>query len=442
MEYSDCAQERTARKACVLALDLGTTAFKAAPVDEYGVQGRVTLVPYKLDYGPDGSVICNPERYILSAWKALRGAARAAHAQGLIVRAIGISSQAQTFIPLDEKGRAAAPAVVWTDARAVPEAEEAARILTDFARTCGFVRPSPLQFLPKVMRFCREGAKARRFLLLNEWIVYRLTGELYGDATNQGMGGFYDISAQVWNERALALGGITAESLVPVAPAAAHSACLNREARRALDLPAVPVYSCGNDQSCAAVGAGVEDEGDLFCNFGTALVVYALKSQPTEPSAADQIAGLSPLPSRWFLLGVESECGNIVEWLAGLLYPRRGAGGMIEAARKADGLPSALPQFAPLGGGRLDIRGLSVGCRREEIARALLEYYAARFGQLLTGVVGGGVRPRRLFAGGGLSRSATWLEFLQHRHGFPLRATAGEHPGLIGVARIIAQYRR
>jgi sugar (pentulose or hexulose) kinase len=420
---------------CILALDLGTTAFKAAPVDESGVRGRVTVVPYALDY-VGGRVTCDPERYVRCAWKALRGAASVAREQSLTIRAIGLSSQAQTYIALDEAGRPVQPAIVWTDASAVAEAEEATRALPDFAREGGFVRPGPLQFLPKVMRFRREGRTASRFALLNEWIAYRLTGELYGDATNQGMSGFYDIARQDWNEGALALAGITAENLAAVAPAAAQSACLTPEACRALDLPAVPVYSCGNDQSCAAVGSGIEEEGDLFCNFGTALVIYALKAQPVQPSSEDHIAGISPLPSRWFLLGLESESGNVIEWLAKLLYPRGGVGRMIEAALRTDTFPS-LPEIRLTGGGRLDIRELSVGCRREELARALLEYYTGRFGELLAAVVGD-TPPRCLYAGGGLSRSALWLEFLGERHHLRFQPTAGEHPGLVGVAKIIA----
>lgn len=425
---------------CILALDLGTTAFKAAPVDADGIRGRVTIAPYALDYA-EGRVTCDPERYVRCAWKALRGAARAARERGLVVRAVGLSSQAQTYVALDECGQPVQPAVVWTDAQAVPEAEEAARALPDFAKMCGFVRPSPMQFLPKVMRFQREGGRARRFALLNEWIAYRLTGELYGDATNQGMGGFYDITQQTWNERALALAGISADNLASVAPAAAHSACLKREVCRALDLPAVPVYSCGNDQSCAAIGAGIEKEGDLFCNFGTALVIYALKFRPAEPFSADQIAGLSPLPSRWFLLGVESECGNILEWLAKMLYPRGGVGRMIEAALCAQIPPSALPKITPMGGGRLDIHGLSVGSRAEVLVRALLEFYAGRFGEILAGVTGAGRRIDRLFAGGGLSRCKAWLDFLAQRYRLVLTPTAGEHPGLVGVAKIIGYHR-
>ena len=422
---------------CILALDLGTTAFKAAPADQNGVRGRVTVAPYALDYAGDG-VTCDPERYVRCARRALAGAVRTARQQGLAVRGIGLTSQAQTYVALDAAGRPVQPAIVWTDSRSAEEAEEAARALPDFASTAGFIRPSPLQFLPKVMRWQRSGVEARHLLLLNEWIAFRLTGQMFGDDVNQGMGGFYDISRQTWNDRALSLAGISVEHLAAVGPAAALSAPLTSPWRRALDLPAVPVYSCGNDQSCAAVGAGLERAGDLLCNFGTAMVVYALRNRPAAPASPDQIAGISPLPGRWFLLGVESECGNVLEWMAALLYPRRGVGRMIQDALAADADPRSLPRITPTGGGQLEIRRLLVGCRREEMARALLEYYAKRFETLAEGVSDPGASSRRLFAGGGLSRSAEWLAFLQRRFGWTLTPTAGEHPGLVGAAKIIA----
>ena len=54
----------------------------------------------------------------------------------------------------------------------------------------------------------------------------------------------------------------------------------NRPLGRDLGLLPVPmIYSCGNDQSCAAIGAGLERAGDILCNFGTALVVYALQDR-------------------------------------------------------------------------------------------------------------------------------------------------------------------
>lgn len=429
---------------CILALDLGTTAFKAAAVAEDKIVARPTVVRYALDYH-DGAVTCPPERLWRSALKALRGAAKTAREQGLPVTAIGISSQAQTYLALDAAGEAVQPAVIWMDSRARRQAISAAKALPDFASISGFPCPSPLQFLPKVRRFRWQGLAAERFLLLNEWLIYRLTGEAYGDETSQGMGGFYDIQARGWSERALTWAGITSEHLAQVAPAASISAPLRPNVRRDLGLSGVPVYSCGNDQSCAAVGAGLEQVGDILCNFGTALVVYAQKDRPVPPCKEDQIAGIGPMSSQqlasWFLLGLEPECGNVFDWLTKLLYPRAGLEELLTAALTTKIPREDLPQLVLTGGGRLDLRSLSLNYRREHLARAALEFYADRFRTLLQDVTAEETGPIRLFASGGLSQNELWLEFMALRCGRPLIRTTCEHPGLVGIARIIMNGR-
>src|SRR5207237_1171724 len=142
------------------------------------------------------------------------------------------------------------------------------------------------------------------YLLLNEWLILRLTGKAFGDTNSQGMGGFWDIGAGAWNERALTLAGINPENLAAVGPAGSRSAPLSRRGQNMTGLGPLPVYSCGNDQSCAAIGAGLEGSSDLFCNFGTALVVYGLSAQYSAPTGENQIGGVAPLSNLWFLLGV------------------------------------------------------------------------------------------------------------------------------------------
>ena len=93
------------------------------------------------------------------------------------------------------------------------------------------------------------------------------------------------------------------------------------------------------------------------------------------------------------------------------------------------------------GGGRLDLRSLSLGCRREHLARAMLEFYADRLQVLLRDVSVEELPPSRLFAGGGLSQNAALLDFMSRRCGLPFLRTSGEHPGLVGIARIVMNGR-
>lgn len=422
----------------VLALDLGTTAFKAAAVLGDEIVGRIAVVPTTLEYGRGGTVTCPPKRYRDWAIQALQDVMGQARAMGLRAAAVGISSQAQTFVATDARLEPVGDAVIWTDASAVDEAATAAEALPDFPCTSGFTQPSPQQFLPKVMHHAKAHGVAARYLLLNEWIIAQLTGTCYGDNVNQGMGGFYDISRLKWNGSALSLASIGVDQLAPVYPAAGHSAPLASDVAHALHAPpGVPVYSCGNDQSCAAIGCGLEGPGELFANFGTAMVVYTLHDRPTVPESGDQIAGISPLPSRWFLLGVEAEFGNVVEWLARTLYPRSGVGRVLARALRRNLRRTTQPAFVFHGGGTLDIRGLRLGTTREDMVVALMYAYARRFSSLMRGVLRREAKPSRVLAAGGVSRSEAWCEFLSRHCGVSVTAGPLEHPALVGIARVI-----
>ena len=436
---------------CILALDLGTSAFKAAPVSSAGLVAEPVSIPYELEHA-DARVTCPPERYFETAMNAIRHAARSAREAGGRVEAVGISSQAQTYLALDSAGAPLADAVVWTDDRATQEAERATLAIPTVAAHCGFRRFTGQQFLPKVMHLFAEGRNKRdaigKLLLLNEYLAYRLTGVAYGDETNQGMSGLFSITSRAWSPAALALAGINAEQLAAVAPAATQTAPLAPEICRALDLRAIPVYQCGNDQTCAAAGVDLDEPGTVLCNFGTAMVVYTRKDSLPGEVLETQIAGIDPLTSRYFLLGLEGECGNVIEWLADRVTPGEGIEHMLRRAAKLEVTPACREFPLPpsrafsLGYWQENFDRYASIMRPEEIAQTILEGYRARFLQLLEEIRGAGNKTEKLIAAGGLSRSQAWLDFLGQRTPVPFVRALSEHPGLLGIARIFARNRR
>lgn len=511
--------------ACILALDLGTSAFKTAAVSPVGLVAEPVSVGYALDHA-DGRVTCPGERYFGTAMTALRLAADAARGAGWRVEAVGISSQAQTYLALDRAGTPLADAVVWTDGRAAAEAERASEAIPDVAAHCGFQRFTGQQFLPKVMHLFAEHTlrpdAVGKLLLLNEYVAYRLTGRAFGDETNQGMSGFFDVSRRAWSPAALALAGIRADQLAEVAPAAARSEPLAPEICRALDLSAVPVYLCGNDQTCAAAGVDLNEPGSVLCNFGTAMVIYSRRDDLPSEIRDTQIAGIDPWTGRYFLLGLEGECGNVIEWLAerlhstGTLRPGgsdrdathyatleadqtdclHGKGGQKQYSRAgrqalftsdtdstpiermlrycaqaeqqdrpglslsacvenvllADSAPTKMPACREFSVPPVRLFSLrywkehfdqfAAANGAEEVARMVLECYRAHFLQLLTEVRGLDAQKGRLIASGGLSRSPAWLDFLAQRTPVPFLLAPSKHPGLLGIARIIAKNGR
>jgi sugar (pentulose or hexulose) kinase len=294
--------------------------------------------------------------------------------------------------------------------------------------------------MPKLRHFARHSgiplADVWKFALLNEFIIFTLTGHVYGDTTNQGMSGFFHIARRCWSQEALHYAGIEPGQLADVAPAARLARPLSPTWQARLELDAVNVYSCGNDQSCSAAGAGLTSAGDILCNFGTAMVVYALKDELPATLLDKQIAGISPYTGRYFLLGLESECGNVLDWAHRALYAHEPFSTMMSQALLIPAHLNSLPRITFPGAGRIQIDELTVGHERWQIVRALLERYGEIFGELLAGVRAEQAI-HHLFASGGVSRSDAWLQTLSDRFAVQFERTTTEQPGLVGVARII-----
>ena len=187
-------------------------------------------------------------------------------------------------------------------------------------------------------------------------------------------------------------------------------------------------------------GADSRGGNDVLCNFGTAMVLYTRKNQLPTDITVSQIAGIDPLTSSYFLLGLD-ECGNLLEQAARRLFPE---GSVEQMLARAAMLPPPSPAFmeqipsSPVAAVR-ELDRLAGSRGPEEAVRALLERFAGRFAELLSEVTSGGERPGRLIASGGLSRSPVWLDLLFHRTGVPFLRANNEHAGLLGVARILSQ---
>jgi sugar (pentulose or hexulose) kinase len=395
---------------CILALDLGTSAFKCAPVVEGQLLGEPVELPYALDYRGDSVTLGDPEQYARLALDALAAGAELARGAGAEVGAVGICSQAQTFVVVDELGAPVGPARTWLDKGAVAAADEISRLVGDYAARTGFPNPSPQQFLPKVLREVRHPESrcdSHSFLLLNEFIIRRLTGHAYGDTTQQGMGGFYNISARAWNEDLSSLARIRVSQLAPVYPAARYARPLTEEIAARLGLSRLGVYSCGNDQCCSAIGAGLTGPGEAGCNFGTAMVVYTVTSEQRTDLQENQIGGIDPLTGGYFLLGYDSDCGHLVESARRNHSPGVSIDEMIRTSGSAE-------------------------------VRSLLGRLSGSFGRLLSDL--GLSASSRLTATGGLSRSAAWLELLERDHGVRFEKSPHEHASLLGIAAVVERH--
>jgi sugar (pentulose or hexulose) kinase len=279
----------------LLGLDVGTSAVKAAVVDEAGRElsnGRAKT-PWRLV--PTGAEL-DPDALLAAALEAARAALN-----GREVIGIGVASMAETGVLADDALRPVVPSIAWSDTRGAEEAERIAADLPEFAERTG-QPPSAMCTLAKyawMRRHWPDAARGTRWFNIAEWIVLGLGGEPGAEASLASRTGFYDLhSGSAWAP-AMAWADAPATLAPPHAPAGTPLGHCSSGAVLAVG---------GHDHAAAAVGAGAAGEGDVLDSCGTAEAILRATA-PLDPATVRSAVedgftvGRHALPGRFVLQG-------------------------------------------------------------------------------------------------------------------------------------------
>ena len=167
----------------LIGIDVGTTAVKAALFDEAGHARRHFSETYPTSRPEPGHVEQDPENWTQLVTKAL-----AVLSENVAIKAIGLCSQVNTHIFVDEQGRALRPAMTWQDTRCAPDAAHLdARIGSD-DKSEWWGAPLPIDashMLARMVYLARTApdlwARTRYVLAPKDYCIAALTGEIVAD---------------------------------------------------------------------------------------------------------------------------------------------------------------------------------------------------------------------------------------------------------------------
>lgn len=361
-------------KAKFIGLDVGTSSCKGLLVDEGGKILKQVSVSYPLIFTEEG-IEQSPE-HLWNGVKQVLGRLIDKVERKEEIKGIGVTSQGITFIPVDQDGQPLMNAISWLDTRAEQELEEVLRVYSEgeLFKITG-KRVEAYYVLPKLLwirkRCPRIYEQSDKFLLVADFVVQRLTGEIATDHTLAGGTLLYDVVENKW------AGEIMKKFEIPPSkfPKLRWGGEVIGYIKGETDLKGTPIVVAGQDQKCAAFAMGIK-KGRITVSLGTASAISCL----TEKAILDKKMRI-PLfpflfPNKWILEGVVSTAGASYEWAKKII---RGKNRTIPPPHKLMTMPFFLPHLSgassPLW--RKDLRGaffnLSLATTAEDLIFAVLE---------------------------------------------------------------------
>jgi xylulokinase len=273
--------------ALLIGLDLGTTALKCAAYTEDGRLVASATREYSLLTPAPGVVEIHPSTYWAEFCSALHDLLARPEVRPAQVAAIGISAQGETLVPVRADGSPSRNAIVWLDDRAAEESAELARRFDEqhFYEITG--QPSMLPTWPaaKVLWLARHEPgtfeQTARFLLIEDYFIWRLTGEYVSEGSLLTSTCYWDFRTRQWWPEMLSALGIDVSRLPAIVEPGTAVGHLLPAAARDLGLPTATMVCTGAlDQACGAIGVGAVAPGRFSENTGAAVALCATLAGP------------------------------------------------------------------------------------------------------------------------------------------------------------------
>jgi xylulokinase len=409
----------------LLSLDIGTTAVKGVLFDRTGRPLVTEIEEYTLDKPAPDIVELDCQRYWQAACAVVRRLLEQSGRPPGDIAAVGVTSQGETLITLDAAGRPLRPAIVWLDNRSQAQADRiaAAFDMQEIYHTTGQQDVFPTWTATRVL-WLREHQpevfrKTHKFLMVGDYILYKLTGSFCSDQGLADSTLYFDIIANRWWDKMLEFLGISPDQLPEIRASGELVGKVTAEAAEQTGLAAgTAVAAAPMDQICAAVGAGNIAPGMITENTGAALAICATVDKPTYD------------PQRRIGLFTHAVAGHYVmlPWIAtagmALRWFRDELGGGLDydkLCREAATVPPGaeglafLPYLAGAGCPDMDSRArgvfwrIDLTHRRAHFARAVLESVAFVLRRNMDFLHSLGFTAQEVRCLGGAARSDLWV---------------------------------
>jgi xylulokinase len=438
----------------VLAVDLGTSAVKAAVIDEQGRTVSEGKAPQRVLSSDLGAREHDPRHTWQATRRAISSALSSAPPRKRPVGVVVVTGPRGTFCFMDKVGRPLTNFVTWQDQRGAALADELSKRFdpSRYQKLTGMAY-NPFSALSKILWMLRNHPDlddVAAGISTPQGHVLRELGATI-DATEPSTAahmGLLDIRRRRWSEELIGAFDLGRIALPRIVKTGAIVGTTSARANQELGIPCdIPLVLAGSDGICQELGLGVIDPGQVYAYLGTASAIAGpIPARAPSPQLSSLTGGVIRMPGRDErhdrLLGLGGAGASAADWISRVLRLRRvdkldelahacepGASGMLFLPTLA-GAAAPEPEPAALG----SFVGLAFHHGPEHFARSVLEGVAMELRWMLEGFRAWGLRPSEVRLTGGGARSLAWRQIVADVLQMPVLSEPERETGLRGAA--------
>jgi sugar (pentulose or hexulose) kinase len=414
----------------VLGLDCSTTACKAVVWDCHGNALAKGFFALELLGPQPGWHEQRAELWWTATVQAIRQAV--CQVDAARIKALCITHQRETFVPVDEQGRPLCNAILWMDERArdlLPNLEHALHA-TDFHRITGKHLSVNLT-IAKIAWLCKYQPNifnhATRFVDVHSFLVHKLTGIYAAGWGCADPTGLFDMQNHCWAETVLDKIGILSAQLPELYAPGSIIANILPAVAETCGLPkGLPIAAGCGDGQAGGLGVHITRPGDAYLSLGTSVISGTFSKEYVFDASFRTMTG--GIPGTYLLETVLLGGGYTIAWFMEKIAGQPGQRGeelYILYEQAASSIPPgseglvAVPYWNSVLGPYWDAAasGIVIGWRgihqRAHLYRAILEGIAFEQHICTLGVEQTLHQPvDRFIAMGGGAQNHLWLQII------------------------------
>jgi len=439
----------------IAGLDIGTTGCKLTVFDTSGTYLDKAYRDYPVKRG-----VTEHEMDAGSIMEGVFAVMKDMAAKYPDIAGIGVTSFGETFVLTDEAGKPLHNTMLYTDPRGSVECRELSEKLGDrYIASITGVKPHETYSLPKLMWIKKHRPEiyeqAKHALLIEDFVVFRLTGKAQIDHSLAARTMAFDIRKLDWSEEIFQAAGIDKNLMSQPVPTGTKAGKILPEIAEKTGLSiTTEIVSISHDQVAAAVGAGVFGSDKAADGAGT--VQCLIPVYDGIPETDDMYQGnyaLVPyvMPGKYVAYAYSYTGGALLQWCVETLAKKEkelaeeqgiSVNEYLEGSFKEPTGLLVLPHFAGAGTPYMDngskgaIVGLTAASTVSDIYRTCMESVVYEELVNLERLKAAGVRINMMHATGGGAKSEVWMQMKADILDIPMTALATADAGTVGSAML------